>query len=44
MGGVHEAPELVEVVIFERLDGLEDAGVLGDDVARAFELSSGEES
>src|SRR5215212_11946915 len=34
--GVHQAPELVEVLVLERLDSPEDAGVLGDDVPGAF--------
>src|SRR5215211_3298641 len=34
--GVHQAPELVEIPVLERLGRLEDAGVLGDDVPGAF--------
>src|ERR687898_1206767 len=41
--GVHQAPELFEVPVSERLDRLEDAGVLGDDVPGALQLRSGEE-
>src|ERR687890_361697 len=41
--GVHQAPESVEVSVLERLDRLQDAGVLGENVSRALQLLSGEE-
>src|SRR5215211_4886755 len=42
--GVHQTPELVEVSALERFDCFENTGVLGDDVSRAFELRSREET
>src|SRR5215203_2286926 len=41
---VHQTPELVEVSALERFDCFENTGVLGDDVSRAFELRSREET